>query len=146
MNNVFLDQAIEYSLARLKAQNGDIYGLQTALQTVVIVSAAQGVIDNGGLEYFYECDFNGAPPYSLFVEAYRRIGAESAAFCIERTTEMFDFKLPHLSEGERRRWLKKVKTNEDHEFVKLSHRICGDVAVWEKLAEYATANRAAFQI
>lgn len=139
-----LNQASDYALARLKSAGGDINYLPTPLQTVVVVNSAQGIIDNGGLEYFYGSDFDGTPPYSFFVEAYRRIGADSAAFCIESSQRMFPFDQPHRHEKARQLWLDTVKNNEDHEFVKLSLKICGDEAVWTKLAEYVAANHDAF--
>ena len=105
---------------------------------------AQGIIDNGGLEYFYESDFPANPPYSLFVEAFRRIGAESVASCIEDTSRMFPFPQPHLHESRRQQWLDAVKNDETHEFVRLSRRACGDESVFRKLAEYVERHRSAY--
>jgi hypothetical protein len=144
MNSATLDQASEYSFARLKGAGGDISSLPTPLQTVVIVTSAQGIIDNGGLEYFYESDFDHTPPYSFFVEAYRRIGAESAATCIEDSQRMFQIDQAHQHEKKRQQWLDTVRNNEDHEFVKLSRKICGDESVWKKLAEYVAMHQDAF--
>lgn len=144
MSRTLLDQATGYAIAKLKDSGNDIGGLPTPLQTVVVVTSAQGIIDNGGLEYFYESDFDGTPPYSIFVDAYRRIGAGNAADCIESSQQMFPFGQPHLYEKERQLWLDTVKNNEDHEFVKLSRKICGDEVVWKRLAEYVATNRAAF--
>ena len=139
-----LQQATDYALGRLKSAGGDINCLPTPLQTVVVINSAQGIIDNGGLEYFYESDFDGTPPYSLFVDAYRRIGADGAASCIESTQGMFPFGQPHQHEKERQLWLDTVKNNEDHEFVRLSRKICGDEVVWARSAEYVAANHDAF--
>ena len=144
MSGTPLDQASEYALAQLKSAGGDINSLATPLQTVVVVNSAQGIIDNGGLEYFYESDFDGTPPYSFFVDVYCRIGAESAAVCIESSQRMFPFGEPHRHEKERQLWLDTVKNNETHEFVRLSRKICGDEGVWEKLSEYVLTNHDAF--
>ena len=144
MSGTHLGQASEYALARLKSAGGDINCLPMPLQTVVVVNSAQGIIDNGGLEYFYESDFDGNPPYTFFVDAYRRIGAESAAMCIESSQRMFPFGQPHQREKERQRWLDTVKYSEDHEFVKFSRKICGDEVVWTKLAEYVATHHDAF--
>ena len=146
MSGAPLDQASEFAFARLKGAGGDISSLPTPLQTVVIVTSAQGIIDNGGLEYFYESDFDGTPPYSLFVEAYRRIGAESAATCIENSQRMFQIDQAHQHEKKRQEWLEAVRNNEDHEFVKLSRMICGDESVWKKLAEYVAMNDDAIHV
>ena len=118
--------------------------LSEPLQTVLIVEAAQGIIDNGGLEYFYEADFPRNPPYSVFVKAYRRIGAEFGAKCIETTSGMFPFPQPHLHEARRQEWLEKVGENKEHEFVRLSQRLCGDESVFACLGDYVERNRGAF--
>jgi hypothetical protein len=143
--NPLLDQASEIAFAQLKSAENDISRLPEPLRTVVIVCSAQGVIDNGGLEYFFESDFDGTPEYSSFVAAYRRIGAESAASCIESAEAMFPFSQPHLHESKRQQWLENVRDDESHPFVKLSRRVCGDESVFAKLAEYVAANQDAFQ-
>jgi hypothetical protein len=145
MTESLLDKASDYAFARLKEVGGDVSRLPMPLQTVVVIYSAQGVIDNGGLEYFYESDFDGTPEYSFFVNAYRRIGAESAAACIEESAAMFPFGQPHLHEAKRQQWVDGVRDDENHMFVKLSRKICGDQAVFLELAEYVGANSDAFK-
>jgi hypothetical protein len=108
MSSSPLGRPYDYAVSRLHEASGDIEALPLALQTLLVVESAQGIIDNGGLEYFYEADFPNNPPYSVFVEAYRRIGAESAASCIESTARMFPFEEPQLFEGLRQLWLEKL--------------------------------------
>ncbi|WP_312844488.1 DMP19 family protein [Diaphorobacter nitroreducens] len=141
MSQTPLERATAYSNALVQEAGGDVSRLPEPVQTVVVVDTAQGIIDNGGLEYFYESDFPGNPPYSFFVETFRRIGAESVASCIEVTYRMFPFPEPHLHEGKRQQWLESVKHDESHEFVRLSRRACGDESVFRKLAEYVETNR-----
>ncbi|GAB1263586.1 DMP19 family protein [Aurantivibrio infirmus] len=43
-------------------------------KTIVMVVSAQGIIDNGGFEYFFENTFEGNPSLQDFVVAYREIG------------------------------------------------------------------------
>lgn len=144
MSETALDRASEYAHAKLQEAGGRIAALAVAIQTLVVVESAQGIIDNGGLEYFYESDFVDAPPYSFFVEAYRRIGAESVASCIEATSRMFPFPEPHLHESKRQRWLDGVREDEQHEFFRLSQRACGDASVFVKLADYVERNKETF--
>jgi hypothetical protein len=144
MSDSVLDRASSYAFARLEGVGGDMGQLPEPLQTVVIVQTAQGIIDNGGLEYFYESDFPGNPPYSMFVETFRRIGAEAVASCIEETSHMFPFSQPHLHESRRQQWLDTVKHDEQHAFVRLSRRACGDESAFRKLAEYVERNRDAY--
>jgi Domain of unknown function (DUF4375) len=144
MNQQLLEQAIAYSIACVESASGDVFKLPLPVQTVAVVQTAQGIIDNGGLEYFYESDFHGTPPYSFFADAFRRIGAESAAERVEASSRLFPFSEPHLHEEKRQHWLDTVKENETHEFVVLSKRACGDESVFAKLAEYMERNRDAF--
>jgi hypothetical protein len=118
--------------------------LPVELRTLLIVESAQGMIENGGLSFFYEADFPNNPPYSDFVEAYRRIGADAAAACIEQTALMFPFAEPHLFEPLRQLWLEKLSADPQGEFCMLSDRLSGDTSVWSKLADYVERNRAAF--
>jgi hypothetical protein len=48
------------SNARVQEVGGDVSLLPEPVQTVVVVDTSQGIIDNGGLEYFYESDLVGA--------------------------------------------------------------------------------------
>jgi len=144
MSSLPLGRPYDYAVSRLHEASGDMGALPLALQTLLVVESAQGIIDNGGLEYFYEADFPNNPPYSVFVEAYRRIGAESAASCIEDTARMFPFEEPQLFEGLRQLWLEKLRGDPMSEFGRLSGRICGDGSVWIKLGEYVKRNQDAF--
>ena len=144
MTESFLDQAIEYACNLLPTPEADFRNLPEPMRTVVIVHAAQGIIDNGGLEYFFERDFRQNPPYSTFVEAFRRIGADDVAKCIEESANMFPFPHPHLHQAQREGWLLFIQDNEKHEFARLSYRACGDKNVWEKLEEFVDMNRDAF--
>lgn len=144
MNEQLLDRVIAYSIACVERASGDVFQLPLPIQTVAVVQTAQGIIDNGGLEYFYESDFVGNPPYSFFAETFRRIGAEAAASRIEVSSHMFPFTDPHLHEAKRQLWLDGIKENEAHEFVVLSRRACGDTSVFSKLAEFIEENRSAF--
>lgn len=144
MNQSLLERASAYATAQVRRADGDVSQLPEPVQTVVVVDTVQGIIDNGGLEYFYESDFPRNPPYSFFVETFRRIGAESVASCIEESSRMFPFPQAHLHEAKRQQWLDSVKHDEAHPFVGLSRRACGDKSVFRKLAEYVDRNREAY--
>lgn len=145
MSSSSLDRATAYANDCVNRAHGDVSRLTLPVQTVAVVDTAQGIIDNGGLAYFYESDFPGTPPYSFFVEAYRRIGAEVAASCLDASVRMFPFSEPHLHARKRLQWLENVRDDEKHEFVKLSRRMCGDETVFLKLAEYVEVNRDSFK-
>jgi hypothetical protein len=106
------------------------------IQVVLLVDSAQGIMDNGGLQYFYEVDFQEQGPYSDFVQAYRAIGAEDAASLLERSIGLFPFADPHLYEQKRQHWLDEIRENESHEFHDLSGKLIGHKGVFPKLKEY----------
>lgn len=140
-----LGQPYNHAIARLAEAGGDVSALALPLQTLLLIESAQSIIDNGGLEFFYEADFPNNPPYDQFVDAYRRIGADAAADCIEATAAMFPFDEPHFFEELRQLWLEKMRLQPAGDFGRWSDRICGDATVWSKLGDYVSANRAAFQ-
>lgn len=139
-----LDAAYDHAVACLHAVRGDLALLPEPLQTLLIVESAQGMIECGGLAWFYEADFPNQTPYADFVAAYRRIGADAAADCIEATEQMFPFSEPHYFEDLRRLWLEKLTDDPTSEFERLSERIRMDDGVWELLAAYVERHRVAF--
>jgi Domain of unknown function (DUF4375) len=130
----FTDRAVQEARRR-QGSRADPRCLSIADQTIAAVYSAQGVIDNGGLEYFFGSDWPGQPPYSFFSGAYRRIGAEEAATCIDEAVRLFPFLNPEQHEEDRKQFIKGLP--ESHEFVVLSLRVCGDERVWKCLEEYA---------
>ena len=57
-----LIKAADYAFRRFEEVGEQIDRLSDPLRTFVIVYSAQGLIDNGGLEYFFASDFPGNPP------------------------------------------------------------------------------------
>lgn len=123
------------AIAKEKAA-GALRKCAVPVQVVLLVDSAQGVIDNGGLQYFYEVDFEEQGPYSDFVEAYRAIGAEDAAGLLERSIGLFPFANPHFHHEKRQLWLDEVREDENHEFNGVSDKLIGHKGVFPKLKEY----------
>ena len=142
MSDSPLDQPYDYAVSCLAAAGGGVEALPLPLQTLLLVEMAQTLIDSGGLEYFYEADFPNNPAYDVFVLAYRRIGAESAADCIEASALMFPFAEPHFFEELRQVWLEKMRI--DPHFAALGERISGDAWVWQNLSQCVRRNIDAF--
>lgn len=145
MRSASLDRPYDHAIACLADAGGDVSLLPIELQTLLLVDSAQEMIDNGGLAFFYEADFPNNPPYAVFVEAYRRIGAESAAACLEASALMFPFEAPELFEELRQIWLEQWSLQPAGEFARLSARISGDASVWTLLADYVRGHRDAFR-
>ena len=120
------------------------YNRGKQLLTVWAVEQAQGVIDNGGFQFFFENDWPKNPAYSVFVEAFRRIGAVEAADCMQDAVEMFPSKSPHLDYQMRRDFMDALREKEggrDSVIDKLGDRdidLGGDTFI--RLAKYILAN------
>jgi hypothetical protein len=142
MNSIStLDKVSDIAFAELDKVGGNIEELPVQYRTIVIVCSAQGVIDNGGLEYFFESDFPGNPLYKLFIDAYREIGATGAAYTIEKSLAYFETTQPELNIEMRLKFLESLSDDESHEFSKLSSKICGDASVWSLLEKYVERAR-----
>lgn len=127
-----LDATLEAILARLADVGDDVSRLSAADRTVVAVYGAQGVIDNGGLRFFFENNWPAKPPYALFIDAYLRIGAVEVAGLVDRAARRFPFPEPHKHQERRREFMGAL--DEHDEF--FGDDACGDERVWERLEEY----------
>ena len=108
---VTLGEAFENASRALDALGGDLSRLAPSIRTFLLVYSAQGVIDNGGFQYFFEMDWPNEIPYSDFVEAYRQIGALEAADALSSAANMFDFENPHLFEDKRMLFMDNLDRN-----------------------------------
>src|SRR5450631_3474586 len=89
-----IKQFIDAAMVMVR-DTGDPEKLPVAMRHVVYVDAAQGLIDNGGLQYFFESNFPNCPEYSRFIDAYRAIGATEEAQALEAAVALFPFSEPH---------------------------------------------------
>jgi hypothetical protein len=69
------------------------------------VEQTQGNINNGGVQYFFENDWLGKPPYDFFIQCFNRIGALTASTCLQKAVAHFPFPEPHLDFKKRREYL-----------------------------------------
>lgn len=119
---------------------GDLAKLSPAVRTLLLVSAAQGVIDNGGLQYFFESDYEGQPHYSEFVEGYRAIGANKEGDALAAAVALFPFSEPHLERTLRDEFLTQFLHENSHipssPFEPLTDVICGSKDVYPLLDKY----------
>jgi hypothetical protein len=138
-----LDRAIEFACEELE-RVGDPEKLPRAVRTVAVVQAAQGIIDNGGLQYFFESDFPNQPPYAIFVDAYREIGAIVEADALAAAVSLFPFAEPHKNRTAREEFL--VNSGEDlsSPMWNFDGKLCGSEEVWRLLARYVGRNSQSF--
>ena len=144
-----LDTAVEHAMSKARAAK-DVAALPDAVRTVALVHAAQGIIDNGGLQYFFEADFPGKPPYPLFIEAYRNIGAAAAAAALAEAVSLFPFPEPHRHAAKRNKFMDSFKDEDDEPvnspFERLTKPLCGNKSVWRLLEAYVEKNAKALGV
>ncbi len=131
-----ISKTFREAVKKLDKAKDDIDLLPQSLATFLFVHAAQGVIDNGGYEYFFGSNWPKKPPYSRFVEAYEAIGCERQAKELARVVSTFPFDNPHLKETLRKKYMKKNYDDEKYEIKGWGDKLCGDEEVWEKLKKY----------
>jgi hypothetical protein len=130
------DQAFDSAVQQLHAVGGDIDLLDEHQKTLLLVHAAQGVIDNGGLQYFFESDYPACPEYREFVDAFRRIGARDEAQLLEEAVQLLGLGQPHLDAEARRKVLPLLLQNQSSRFASIDAILCGNEHVWAALDQY----------
>ncbi|MGI8978860.1 MAG: DMP19 family protein [Pirellulaceae bacterium] len=139
-----LDRAIDFAFAKLK-RVGDPDKLPPPFQAIVRVVAAQGVIDNGGFQFFFESDWPDQPPYTVFIDAYREIGADDEAELLADAVRMFPFADPHKFLRRRNEFLNRFQGQDDSPFWTYDHAFCESSNEVERLLErYVRKHAAAF--
>jgi hypothetical protein len=122
--------------------DASIFSLPWVAQVVTVFLGADMYIGNGGFIYFFEGDYPGNPPYSVFADAYHAIGADESAECIEAAASLFPFPEPHLHGDARRAYLRDRCMADGREIssaplVKLGDRVMDNMeADYSLLAQY----------
>jgi hypothetical protein len=141
------DRALKHALAEVE-RVGDLDKLAAPVRTVVLVHAAQGIIDNGGLQYFFESDFPGQPSYSVFVDAYRTIGASEEAQALADAVKLLPFANPHRFRVRRDKFLEQFQDGGAHRpdspFEPFTDKLCGNKNVWPLLEAYVERHAGSF--
>ncbi|HVT80977.1 MAG TPA: DUF4375 domain-containing protein [Phycisphaerae bacterium] len=136
---IALDLAKKKAFADL-ARGIPLKGLAVPRQTVILVSTAQGILDNGGLQYFFESDFPEKPPYSLFIDAYERIGAADAADALKAAVALFNFPQPHRHKTKRNSSLSRFQRRKTNPLKPFDAVLSGHKKIWKLLEAYAQQN------
>ena len=143
-DDALLERTTKHVFRRVDG-NRDIRHLPVPLRTFAAIYAAQGVIGNGGFQYLFEADWPGCPPYSLFADAYREIGASEVAGWLDQAAALFPFPDPHLRRDDRVRYLRSHGEEGDSPMGLLSDQaIDAGNDVWTRLAAYVREHADAF--
>ncbi|MCP4318895.1 MAG: DUF4375 domain-containing protein [Hyphomicrobiales bacterium] len=137
------DWAFEYCSELFEKNSRNPWLLPDPCRTIFLVHGAQVKIGNGGLYYFYEIGYDEVPSCDVFVDAYRRIGADAAADKIAASLKCFPFADPHLKPDECSMCMDEHRDTDDW-FDQLSDEVCRDGTVWQKFDDYIAENFEAF--
>jgi hypothetical protein len=141
MTHDLLAEAHRAVIKCLESGGGDFSKLPQVMKTFLLVYSAQGILDNGALQYFFESDWPGQPAYAVFSEAYRRIGADDCAAAVDRAVESLALDHPELNAERRQQRMEELWNDGVQEFADLSGRLCGDKSVLEKLSSFVENHR-----
>ncbi|MGG7604702.1 DMP19 family protein [Massilia sp. BKSP1R2A-1] len=97
--------------------------LDQSCRAVVTVYSAWGVIGNGGLQYFFENNFDGDPSFDVFTEAFHTVGLDEIATRFSELVALFPFGDPHKSSQRRQEFLDSQPPNFTAAMEKLEHLI-----------------------
>jgi hypothetical protein len=139
-DKTLLDKASDIALRMMNDAGDDISKVDEPFRTVAIIYAAQGVIDNGGLVYFFENDWPRNPPYSVYADAYERIGRIEAANAIRHAARSFGIENPEHHIDERRAYMEKHYNERTFSIDGWNDCICGDERVYSDLASWVRKN------
>ena len=140
-DNDLLDALSDDAFRQMSAVDDDLARMEEPYKTIAIIYSSQGVIDNGGLTYFFANDWPHKPPYSEYADAYERIGCIEAANALRSAAASFTIERPELH---RERRLAYIEANYDEATLGVKgwdDCICGDERVWENLAAWARTIR-----
>lgn len=135
-NETLLDKMSDIAFKKMGVADEDHSKVEEPYRTVAIIFAAQGVIDNGGLVYFFENDWPNTPPYSVYADAYERIGRLEAAKAIRDAAASFGIDSPEKNREARRKFMKEHFNEEKYEVDGWNDCVCGDEKVWSDLANW----------
>lgn len=135
----WLDSLSTVAIRRMAEVDDDLDRIEEPYKTIAIVYAAQGIIDNGGLRYFFENDWPHKPPYSEFADAYERIGCADAANALRSAAASFPIERPERNRAARLAYIAENYDEKTFTVAGWNDCICGDEQVWKNLAAWARA-------
>jgi len=116
----------------------DIHKLSKEEQVLPLLYVAQGYIDNGGFQYFFDWETTYQPDYQLFVDAYEAIGSHKSANAIRKVLSLFKFEQPHLN---KEKIYKVFESLEQSDFDELEKDIMGGEENFGLLEKYLRKNK-----
>ena len=130
------------AMQMLESVDHDMSRLPESVRIFLLVNGAQGAIDNGGYNFFFEQDWPGT--YSDFVDAYEAIGCIRQAADLRRVAGTFPFSEPHLHRDQRIAFIDTRYDKSTYCVPEWGNALCGDKEVWERLALHIAMHKKDF--
>lgn len=137
-DEALLDETRQIAFEKLAEAGNRMEELEEPFKTVAIIYSAQGVIDNGGMVYFFENDWENHPSYSFFADAYERIGRVDAAIALRDAVKSFDVPDPERNRKARGEYMEAHQ--ERFNGMVWDDCICGDKKVFADLANWVRSH------
>ena len=130
---------VERAYAELGDPGGDPMAIGEPHRSVALIDTCLGLIENGGIEYLFECQLPHQPSYTDIAVAFRNCGAEAAADLLVRAAALLPGERPHLKPGLRQSYL----ANPSGQFKTLAHQanelFWMDAGLNDRVVAYARA-------
>ncbi len=108
-----IDKAAEIAFNKLEKVNFNFSKIPVPIATFIRVYSAQGQIDNGGLEHFFESDWPKKPTYKVFIDAYNKIGSIESAYALQEAVDSFPIDNPHRNINARNLFMDQCRVPDD---------------------------------
>ncbi len=123
-----------------------IHKLNRHERTIILIISGQGIIDNGGFQYFFCNNFKEPPDYNWFTQAYNDIGAIECAKAFQEFLDLFPNSKPQFDIEIRRKFMKnKIKPEKNEKIQRLESLFFSKSHEnYSKLAIYSRKNKEYF--
>lgn len=95
------------------------------IRPIITTGSTQGIIDNGGFPFLFECNWPGLTDWTIFADDYEAIGHKKAAAAFRAALALFPGGKPQRSLKQRRHHIFEVLGGLDGELGKLDRPILG---------------------
>lgn len=116
-----------------KIAQTDFAALPQIVRPVITTCSAQGIIDNGGFPFLFECDWPGLVDWNVFPDDFEAVGHTEGAEAIRAALSLFPQGQPQRDLRVRRKYIFDVLGGLDGELGTLDSAICGRSALLEQL-------------
>ncbi len=134
-----VDRLYDIGCQRMDEVDDDVTQLDEPFHAIVVINAAPGSINNGGLKHFFGMDWPGDPQYRVFIDACERIGNPECAKSLSDAARSFGVPHPEQDLDIRLAYIDKHYDKSRFEVCGWNDAICGTDTVWTNLERWTRA-------